>query len=60
MNSRRATRSIFYADSESDCGQPINATKIEKVAEAGDAAEMGETAEWEGAVDDVDEKAPAR
>jgi hypothetical protein len=49
--------SIFYADSESDSGQPINATTIEKVAEAGDAAEMGETAEWEGAVDEVDESA---
>jgi hypothetical protein len=42
--------SIFHADSHSDSGQPINATAIEKAA--GDAAEMGEAAEWEGAVDE--------
>jgi hypothetical protein len=47
--------SIFYADSESDSGQPINATTIEKVADTGDAAMTGETAEVEGAVDEVDE-----
>jgi hypothetical protein len=52
--------SIFYAESDSDSGHPINATTIEKVAEAGEAAEMGETAAWEGAVDEVDERAPAR
>jgi hypothetical protein len=49
--------SIFYADSEDDSGQPINATTIEKVADTGDAAEMGDTAEWEGAVEQVDEGA---
>jgi hypothetical protein len=49
--------SIFYADSESDSGQPINATTIEKVADTGDAAMTGETAEVEGAVDEVDEGA---
>jgi hypothetical protein len=47
--------SVFYADSESDSGQPINATTIEKVADAGDAAQTGETAEWAGAVDEVDQ-----
>jgi hypothetical protein len=49
--------SIFYADDPNESGQPISAMQIEKVAEADDAAEMGETAEWEGAVDEVDESA---
>ena len=47
--------SIFFADSDTESGQPINATTIEKVAGAGDAAMMGDTAEWAGAVERVDE-----
>jgi hypothetical protein len=46
--------SIFFADTATESGQPINAMTIEKVAETGDAAMMGDTAEWEGAVERVD------
>lgn len=49
--------SIFYADTAVESGAPINAMTIERVAETGDAAMMGDTAEWEGAVERVDQSA---
>ena len=49
--------SIFPADDATESGQPINAMQIDKVAEAGDAAQMGGTAACEGAVDQVDQDA---
>jgi Cu/Ag efflux protein CusF len=45
---------IFYAASGAREGQPTNAMRITKVGEATDAAQMGETAEWRGAVEEVD------
>jgi Cu/Ag efflux protein CusF len=49
--------SVFFADDQAGSGQPINAMTIEKVAETGDAAMTGDTAEWEGAVEQVDQSA---
>ena len=46
---------IFFADSDVQSGMPINAMTIERVSETGDAAMMGDTAEWAGAVERVDE-----
>ena len=49
--------SIFYATpgSPATTGQPVNAMRITKVGEeAADAAQMADTAEWRGAVDQVD------
>jgi hypothetical protein len=49
--------SIFYATpgAPGTTGTPINAMRISKVGEEADAAQMGDTAEWRGAVDEVDE-----
>jgi Cu/Ag efflux protein CusF len=49
--------SIFFADDQSESGQPVNAMTIERVAETGDAAMTGDTAQWEGAVEEVDQTA---
>ena len=46
--------SIFYATPGAPTGDPINAMRITKVGEEADAAEMGDTAEWRGAVEEVD------
>jgi len=46
--------SIFYSAAGAREGQPTNAMRIEKVGEAADAAQMGDTAEWRGTVDQVD------
>lgn len=48
--------SIFYATpgAPGTTGDPINAMRITKVGEEADAAQMGDTAEWRGAVEQVD------
>ena len=46
--------SIFYATVGAPTGDPINAMRITKVGEEADAAQMGDTAEWRGAVEQVD------
>ena len=46
---------VFYAESGTDSGMPVNAMQIDQVAEASDAAMMGETAEWQGSVERVDQ-----
>jgi hypothetical protein len=47
--------SIFYSDAETGSGHPINAMTIERVSETGDAAMRGDTAEWTGTVERVDQ-----
>ena len=46
--------SIFYATVGAPTGDPINAMRISKVGEEADAAQMGDTAEWRGSVEQVD------
>ena len=48
--------SIFYATpgAPGTTGDPINAMRITKVGGEADAAQMGDTAEWRGAVERVD------
>lgn len=48
---------IFFADTDVQSGMPINALTIERVSETGDAAMMGDTAEWAGTVERVDQSA---
>jgi Cu/Ag efflux protein CusF len=47
--------SIFFADDQAESGQPVNAMTIEKVAESGDAAQMSESSEMQGSVEQVDQ-----
>lgn len=48
--------SIFYATpgAPGTTGEPVNAMRVTKVGEEADAAQMGDTAEWRGAVEEVD------
>ena len=48
---------VFYAESDSDSGWPMNAMQIDKLSGEGDAAMMGATQEMEGQVERLDETA---
>jgi Cu/Ag efflux protein CusF len=48
---------VFYAESGTHSGPIVNAMQIDKVSNPGDAAMTGDTAEWEGAVEQVDQTA---
>lgn len=48
---------VFYAESDTDSGPVVNAMQIDKVGDEADAAMTGETAEWEGPIESVDQTA---